>query len=148
MHSAVAINRRQRDRKRKQNLVRCRWHLCKGAFCSAKRARRHKSTFCSADVCTDEYDSCRTFEIEPFAVRSSDYAEESQGLDRTEGDQEGKISAEEEDEIDFIDNDGLHEDQNISLSEMSNSDHSDQVEDECDDLTDLEDLEMLSSGVS
>ena len=37
--------RRRRDRKRKRNLVLCHCSLCKGTYCSAKRASRHKNIF-------------------------------------------------------------------------------------------------------
>ena len=55
--------RRRRDRKRKQNLVLCHCSLCKGTYCSAKRASRHKNIFTnstdidSSESSTEEYTS-------------------------------------------------------------------------------------------
>lgn len=50
--------RRRRDRKRKRNLVLCHCSLCKGTYCSAKRASRHKNIFTnSTDIDSSESSS-------------------------------------------------------------------------------------------
>lgn len=49
MYSSVKNKRKRKDRERKAELVRCECSLCKGAFCSAKKARRHKAVFGNKD---------------------------------------------------------------------------------------------------
>ena len=49
--------RRQSDRKRKRNLVFCRCSLCKGTYCSAKRASQHKNIFTNSTDIDDSSES-------------------------------------------------------------------------------------------
>jgi len=49
MYSSVKNKRKRKDRERKSELVRCECSLCKGAFCSAKKACRHKAVFGNED---------------------------------------------------------------------------------------------------
>lgn len=49
MYSSVKNKRKRKDRERKAELVCCECSLCKGAFCSAKKACRHKAVFGNKD---------------------------------------------------------------------------------------------------
>ena len=83
--------RRRRDRKRKQNLVLCHCSLCKGTYCSAKRASRHKNVFTnSTDIDSSESSSEEyTFSGDAESGAAHDVSETSNSAEESEHEKNG-----------------------------------------------------------